>query len=150
MNSKLRCAAIALAGGALCSCAVGPDYKRPTVDAAPSYKETNDWKPSEPNEILSRGPWWTIFNDDALNTLEDQVNISNLNIKAAAAAFEESRQLVAQAKAGLWPSIAAVFGVARGASAPLAPRTSYSAGVSGSWDLDVWGGIRRNVESNRD
>jgi NodT family efflux transporter outer membrane factor (OMF) lipoprotein len=149
MKFNYRATTIALAGTALCSCAVGPDYHRPAFDTAPDYKEAADWKPSEPNDILSRGPWWKIFNDDALNALEDQVNISNENIKAAAAAFEQSRALVAQARAGLWPSIAAIFQAQRGAQAPLPSHTSYSAGLSGSWDIDIWGGIRRNVESNR-
>ena len=147
---KLRVTAIAFTGAMLCSCAVGPDYQRPALDAAPNYKEAADWKPSEPNDILSRGPWWKIYNDDALNTLEDQVNISNQNIKAAAAAFEQSRALVAQARAGLWPSISAFFQAQRGAQATLpVSHTSYSAGISGNWDVDIWGGIRRNVESNR-
>jgi NodT family efflux transporter outer membrane factor (OMF) lipoprotein len=148
-NLSFRAAAITLSGAALCSCAVGPDYHRPAFDTAPNYKEAADWKPSEPNDILSRGPWWTIFNDDALSALEDQVNISNENIKAAAAAFEQSRALVAQARAGLWPSIAGIFQAQRGAQPPLAARTTYSAGVSGNWDIDIWGGIRRTVESDR-
>src|SRR5208283_958113 len=52
------------------ACAVGPNYKRPKFDAAASYKEQNDWKPSEPSDTLSRGPWWRIFNDETLDELE--------------------------------------------------------------------------------
>ena len=59
------------------SCAVGPNYHRPKVDAAPDYKEAGDWKPSEPGDALSRGPWWEIFGDDALNQLEVRIDISN-------------------------------------------------------------------------
>jgi NodT family efflux transporter outer membrane factor (OMF) lipoprotein len=150
MKLNYRLVSAAFAGAALCSCAVGPDYHRPAFETTPSYKESADWKPTEPNDILSRGPWWKIYNDDALNSLEDQVNISNENIKAAAAAFEQSRALVAQARAGLWPSIAAFFQATRGNQLGLpASRNTYSAGVSGSWDLDIWGGIRRTVESDR-
>ena len=145
----LRAVAAAVASAVLCSCKVGPNYHRPAFETAPDYKESKDWKPSEPNDILSRGPWWTIYNDDVLNGLEDQVNISNENIKAAAAAFEQARALVAQARAGLWPSISAIFEVTRGAQPAFGQTTAYSAGVSGSWDLDVWGGIRRTVESDR-
>ena len=144
-----RLAILALSGAALSSCAVGPDYHRPAFDTTANYKEAADWKPSEPNDILARGPWWQIYNDDALNALEDQVNISNENIKAAAAAFEQARALVAQARAGLWPSIAAIFQVQRGAQGPLRAQTSYSAGLSGNWNIDIWGGIRRTVESDR-
>src|SRR5277367_6500842 len=89
------------------ACAVGPDYHRPKLDAAPDYKEAGDWKPSEPNDALSRGPWWEIFKDDALNQLESRVDISNENVKAAVAAFDQARALVAQARAGFWPSISA-------------------------------------------
>jgi len=49
------------------ACAVGPDYHRPAFDATPNYKEAGDWKPSEPNDTFSRGPWWEIYKDDALN-----------------------------------------------------------------------------------
>jgi len=89
------------------SCAVGPNYHRPKVDAAPDYKEAGDWKPSEPGDALSRGPWWEIFGDDALNQLEVRIAISNQNVKAAAAAFDQARALVAQARAGFWPTVSA-------------------------------------------
>jgi NodT family efflux transporter outer membrane factor (OMF) lipoprotein len=145
----LRAAAAAVASALLCSCKVGPDYHRPAFESAPDYKESKDWKPSEPNDILSRGPWWTIYNDEVLNGLEDQVNISNENIKAAAAAFDQARALVAQARAGLWPTISAIFQVNRGAQPGFPQSTGYSAGLSGSWDLDVWGSIRRTIESDR-
>ena len=69
----------------LTACAVGPDYRRPKLDAAPSYKEAGDWQPSAPNDALSRGPWWEIYGDEALNQLEVKVDISNENVKAAAA-----------------------------------------------------------------
>ncbi|MEP6548182.1 MAG: efflux transporter outer membrane subunit [Gammaproteobacteria bacterium] len=143
------------------ACAVGPDYHRPKMDAAPSYKEAGDWKPSEPNDAMSRGPWWEIYGDDALNQLEVKVDISNENVKAAAAAFDQSRALVAQARAGFWPTVGASAGVQRGGS-PLTTlnaagqpitttrsQTTYSAGVSGNWALDIWGQIRRSTESNR-
>jgi NodT family efflux transporter outer membrane factor (OMF) lipoprotein len=152
IKRSTRAAATALTAltvAALCSCAVGPNYHRPAFDSTPTYKEAADWKPSEPSDILSRGPWWTIFNDPALNALEDQVNISNQNIKAAAAAFEQSRALVAQARAGLWPTISAIFQGTRAAQPGLPQYTTYSAGLSGNWDIDVWGSIRRTIEGDR-
>src|SRR5215475_4772543 len=87
------------------ACAVGPNYKRPAFDTAAAYKEADGWKPSEPSDAIDRGAWWEIFHDDVLNSLEAQLNISNENIKAAAAAVEESRALVRQAQAGFWPQI---------------------------------------------
>jgi len=146
------------------SCAVGPDYHRPKIDAAADYKEAGDWKPSEPNDTLNRGPWWEIFNDDALNRLEVKIDISNENVKAAAAAFDQARALVAQARAGFWPTVSASVSRERGASgAPTTitngaglpvtttarSRITDSAGISANWDLDIWGKIRRTAESDR-
>jgi outer membrane protein TolC len=131
------------------SCAVGPDYHRPKLDAAPNYKEAGDWKPSEPNDALSKGPWWEIFNDDALNQLEVRIDISNENVKAAAAAFDQARALVAQARAGFWPTVGVSAGQQRGAVGTAPARTTTSAGISGNWALDIWGQIRRTVESDR-
>jgi NodT family efflux transporter outer membrane factor (OMF) lipoprotein len=143
---------------------VGPDYHRPKVDSVPEYKEAGDWKPSEPNDVLNRGPWWEIFKDDALNQLEVKIDISNENVKAAAAAFDQARALVAQARAGFWPTVSA--SVSRERSASGTPTTftnaagvpittnarspiTNSAGISANWDLDIWGKIRRTTESNR-
>jgi NodT family efflux transporter outer membrane factor (OMF) lipoprotein len=140
-------AASALAAG----CAVGPDYHRPQFDTAASFKESGDWQPSEPKDTLSRGPWWKIFNDDELDRLEAQIDISNQNVKAAEAAFEQARALVSQARAGFWPTIAATFSAQRGEQGVPATsaRTTYQTGVSGNWDVDIWGQIRRTVESDR-
>jgi NodT family efflux transporter outer membrane factor (OMF) lipoprotein len=164
MKHFLRGVCISVAGALAAGCAVGPDYHRPQFDTAGSYKESGDWKPSEPNDVLSRGPWWTIFNDDVLDGLEAQIDISNQNVKAAEAAFEQARALVSQARAGFWPTIAATFSAQRGEqgvpaltnngvslpnSSLSGARTTYGAGVSGNWDLDIWGQIRRTVESDR-
>jgi NodT family efflux transporter outer membrane factor (OMF) lipoprotein len=132
------------------ACAVGPDYHRPPFPTTDSYKELGDWKPSEPADALSRGDWWTIYKDDTLNELESRVNISNENIKAAAANFEQARALVAQARSGFWPTLSADFSPTRVKDPPGTPvRTEYSAGAAATWDLDVWGSIRRTVESDR-
>jgi len=160
MNSLLRGLCMAGASALAAACAVGPDYHRPQFDTTASYKESGDWKPSEPNDVLSRGPWWKIFNDDVLDGLEAQIDISNQTVKAAAAAFEQSRALVSQARAGFWPTIAANVGAQReGGSgittngAGIAGTTSrtqntVTAGVTANWDIDIWGRIRRNTESN--
>jgi NodT family efflux transporter outer membrane factor (OMF) lipoprotein len=145
-------------------CAVGPDYHRPAFDTTANFKEAADWKPSEPADAISRGPWWEIYNDDVLNGLEAQIDISNQNVKASEAAYEQSVAIVAQARAGFWPSIAASFSAQRGASGvPVETTnsaglpvfttghaaTTYSAGVSGNWQPDIWGKIRRTVESDK-
>jgi NodT family efflux transporter outer membrane factor (OMF) lipoprotein len=133
----------------LASCAVGPDYKRPAVDAAPAFKEENGWKPTEPADALSRGPWWLIFHDDVLSGLEDQIDISNQNVKSAAAAVEQARALVQEAQAGFWPTLTASIGRTRDRQGASPPHNVNSAGGSISWPLDIWGQVRRSVESNK-
>jgi NodT family efflux transporter outer membrane factor (OMF) lipoprotein len=133
----------------LASCAVGPDYQRPNFQTTENYKEQSDWKPTEPNDAMSRGPWWKIFKDDQLAVLEAKIQISNENVKAAAAAVDQARALVAQARAGFWPTIAASVGAQRGAIGTAPVHTTADATVSGNWTLDIWGQIRRTVESNR-
>ena len=160
MRNVSRALCVGMAAALATACAVGPDYHRPQFDTAANYKEAGDWKPSQPNDVLSRGPWWKIFNDDVLDGLESQIDISNQNVKAAEAAFEQSRALVSQARAGFWPTIAANLGLQRqgqpggttNAAGILTNTTrtgnTYTAGVSANWDIDIWGRIRRNTESN--
>ena len=152
----------------LSACAVGPNYKRPAITTSPAFKEAGDWKASEPSDALNRGPWWQIFNDDVLNQLEAQIEISNLNVKAAAASYAESLALLSQARAAFWPTISAtgsrtrtVTGAAGGTGVidPTDPtavaggagstRTLNSVGVRGSWTVDIWGELRRSAQSSR-
>ncbi len=145
-----RLSVAAAAGTLLGACAVGPDYHRPPFPTTGVYKELGEWKPSEPSDAFARGEWWTIYKDDALNELEARLNISNENIKVAAANFEQARGLVAQAQAGFWPTLSANFSAARGKSLPDTPvRNEFAAGAAANWDLDIWGAVRRTVESDR-
>jgi NodT family efflux transporter outer membrane factor (OMF) lipoprotein len=141
----------------LTACAVGPNYKRPAFDVAAAYKEQDGWKPSEPNDALDRGAWWQIYNDEVLNGLEAQINISNQNVLAAAASVEEARALVRQAQANFWPQVSlnasrtrTVEGTAPGVV--LGTNTTSTVtdlGISGNWEIDLWGRIRRTTESDR-
>jgi len=148
------------------ACAVGPDYKRPAFDAVPNYKEQENWKPSEPNDAINRGPWWDIYHDEELDQLEAKIDISNQNVKAAVAAYDQAQALVRQAQAGYWPTVAASATRLRGAGRSgggsgvttngittvtqgSSTVTSNSVGVSANWTLDIWGQIRRTVESDR-
>jgi NodT family efflux transporter outer membrane factor (OMF) lipoprotein len=149
MMHIVRGALVAASFALLTACAVGPNYKRPAFNATAAYKEQDGWKPSEPNDALDRGPWWEIFHDEVLSALEAQLNISNENVKAAAAAVEESRALVRQAQAGFWPSVAANASRTRTVTGDSNPVTVTSAGLSANWDIDLWGQIRRTTESDR-
>lgn len=133
----------------LSGCAIGPNYRRPAIEVSASYKEEKDWKPSEPNDAISRGVWWSIFIDPQLDQLESQIDISNQNVKAAAAAVEEAQALVQEAQAGFWPTLAANFGRQRSRTRLGDVQTTNSAGITGSWNIDIWGQIRRSTESNK-
>lgn len=143
----------------LAGCAVGPNYHRPAAEVPPTYKEVGDWKPAQPNDQQLAGNWWEIFQDPQLNALEAQVNVSNQNLKAAEAQYTQARALVRYYRADLFPTI----GVD-----PAATRNEYSkrrqpssATFNGanftdlqipfelSYQVDVWGRVRRNIESYR-
>jgi len=147
-------------------CAVGPDYVRPSAETPEAYKEIGNWKQAEPKDHLTRGTWWEIFNDPELNALEEQVNISNQNLAAAEAQFRQALALVDVARAAYFPTVTA------GASATRSLRSSnalgsttrsgtattssssghtfndYLAPLTASWAIDVWGRVRRQVESS--
>ena len=141
----------ALAGVCACvtACAVGPDYKRPPMAPTADFKEQTGWKPTEPADALSRGPWWRIFNDEVLNSLEDQIDISNQNVKSAAAAVEQARALVRVAQAAYWPTVGVSIGRTREREGATSPHNVNSAGGTVSWPLDIWGSVRRSVESSK-
>jgi NodT family efflux transporter outer membrane factor (OMF) lipoprotein len=147
----LRSMSLGLAMALTSACAVGPNYRRPEVEPVSAYKELDDWKPSSPADAIERGAWWKIFADDDLDELERQVDISNQNIKAAVAAYDQARAVIAQSQAGFWPTITATGARQRSNQVPggSTAKITDSAGVAASWDIDVWGQLRRTLESSR-
>ncbi|HLI12318.1 MAG TPA: efflux transporter outer membrane subunit [Alphaproteobacteria bacterium] len=158
----------ALAGTALlAACTVGPDYHRAPVIIPAAYKEQDGWKPSHPQDMVNRGPWWSIYDDPVLDGLERQVAISNQNLKASEAAYREARAVVQAARAGFFPVVSFNTSVQRlqrqgsssggfvssngtvtqGRSASSG-QTQFNLSPGATWDLDVWGRIRRTVESD--
>jgi len=145
--------AAAIAGTAFLSgCMVGPDYQRPPAIVPAAYKEQDGWKPSEPRDAINRGAWWSIYNDPVLDDLEKQIDISNQNLKASEAAYREARAVVQQAQSALFPTVALNASAQRSGtgagSSSARSKTLYSVALNGSWDIDVWGRIRRVVESD--
>jgi NodT family efflux transporter outer membrane factor (OMF) lipoprotein len=129
-------------------CAVGPKYVRPTVQIPAAYKETGDWKIANPQDGIIRGAWWKIFNDPRLDALEEQVNISNQNIAQAVAQYQEARAALQAARAGFFPTVSATGSYTR--SHGLSGTVSDNL-LSGdvSWEIDLWGKIRRTLEAGR-
>ncbi len=133
------------------ACSVGPDYERPDVSVPSAYKELpKDWKEASPRDDAKRGDWWKIFNDPLLNALEAQIDISNQNLKAAEAAYRAAIAQTAADSASFFPAFSLEGGGTRTYSkaAPKSNATKYTASVAGSWSLDLWGRIRRTVESD--
>ena len=98
----------------LAGCMVGPKYKQPAAAVPPAYKElpeTDQWKVAHPNAEALRSNWWEIFGDPQLNALEEQVTVSNQNLKMAEARFRQARATVRYYRAGEFPTIAISPGV---------------------------------------
>ncbi len=150
-------AALVTLGG----CAVGPDYHQPTVETPSTYKEAHDWIPATPADTFDRGEWWKLFNDPTLNTLASQVEVSNQNIAAAAAAYEQARMMVRTQRAALLPTVSLNGGVTRAGGAngvdnagatqngsnASAVRNNYKVNIGASWEPDIWGRLRRAAQS---
>jgi NodT family efflux transporter outer membrane factor (OMF) lipoprotein len=139
---------IAVALLALTGCAVGPDYRRPDTAVPAAFKEAQNWKPAEPRDEAPVGHWWEVYRDPLLNELAAQVALSNQNVIAAEAQYRQATALLGQARASFFPSISAGLSETRGrtqGNAQLLDNDRMS--LNASWEADVWGRIRRNVES---
>jgi NodT family efflux transporter outer membrane factor (OMF) lipoprotein len=158
----------------LSACAVGPNYVRPTVSTPAAFKEApsaqNGWVPSQPMDTIDRGAWWSVFNDPVLDGLERKVAVNNQNVAQALAAYDQSRALTSADAATLFPTATLTGsgqrsgngGGSSGGSTYVdsngnvvssggkaSATTRYNAAVGASWAPDVWGRIRRQVQSDR-
>jgi NodT family efflux transporter outer membrane factor (OMF) lipoprotein len=158
-------------------CAFGPDYRQPAVPVPAAYKELEGWKTATPRDGDDRGAWWAEFDDPLLDKLERQVEVSNQTLAANEAAFRQAQAIVEQTRASLYPTITINGSVRRSklggsAGSTRAPsntgqtptgtgttglssggfstdaQTFYQPSAGASWDLDVWGRIRRTIESD--
>ena len=151
---------LALAVLQLTGCTVGPKYHTPAVPAPPAYKEVGDWKPAQPNDQNLGGSWWTIFQDPQLDALEQQIDVGNQNLRAAEAQFRQARAALRYNRADYYPTATVGASATRQrTSSRRPPATSTFDGItyndfvmpfSVSYQVDVWGRIRKNVESYRE
>jgi NodT family efflux transporter outer membrane factor (OMF) lipoprotein len=153
----------------LSGCNVGPRYSRAPVDTPPAYKELDGWKLAQPQDTGLRGDWWELFGDWELNDLEKQVNVSNQNVAAAAAAFLVARAMVKEARSELFPTVTLDPGITwQRPSATLRNNSGGTGGTGGtgttqtstgtfatytlpfdaSYQVDLWGKIRNQVKAN--
>lgn len=154
-------------GLSLAACTVGPDYSPQSAPVATHYKELTGrlkgWKVASPSDTLERGDWWGVYHDARLGLLLRQVEISNQTVAAQAAAYEEARALIREAQSALFPTLNGNYNYNRTRTGPAAGgsgsasasagrtasySTTFTPQLNGSWDLDVWGRVRRQIEAN--
>src|SRR5438067_5732047 len=151
---------VALAVLQFVGCAVGPKYKTPVAPAPPAYKEIGNWKTAQPSDQELGGNWWEIFQDPQLNALEQQINVSNQNLKAAAAQYQESRAALRYVRADYYPTLTAFPSATRQQySNNRPPKSSTFDGltfndfvlpINLSYQVNAWGRVSKNVESYRE
>lgn len=154
----------------LTACAIGPDYKQaPSIEVGTHFKSQADYealstqRPSTAQyqaaanqawvqanaDDLSKGDWWLRFHDPQLNQLMNELNTSNLEIVQALARYDQARASLRSSQAGFFPTVA---GSAEGGKAGGDNQTTsstYKATASLSWELDLWGKIRRQVQASK-
>ncbi|WP_322032242.1 efflux transporter outer membrane subunit [Paraburkholderia sp. J76] len=150
-------AALLLAG-----CMVGPDYRRPQVAVPATWKELPGWTQAQPDAAQGpKGEWWTAFQDPLLDELEPLVEVSNQTVRQSYANYQEALAEVRVARASLFPTIGITGSLARersstGTLSSVSSITSTPNGArivnggtlegNASWDIDLWGQVRRQIE----
>ena len=143
----MRRSAAGILALALAACAVGPDYQRPEAAVSAAYKEAVGWKVAEPRDEASRGNWWEIFGDPKLSALIESIDMSNQNVLLAEARFRQAQALAAQSRAALFPTLDANASITRSRS-PTGVVGDRSVALNSSWEIDLWGRLRRALESS--
>jgi NodT family efflux transporter outer membrane factor (OMF) lipoprotein len=158
---------LGLAALLLASCTVGPKYAKPSVPSTPSYKEqppasfkeAGTWQPAKPGDDALRGNWWEIFSDPQLNSLEEQVDTANLSIKIQAERFLQSRAAVRFDRASRYPTIStspSIESLRLSGNRPnIVSNAPHATGdfvlpFDVSYEVDLWGRIRRTVSAARE
>ncbi len=144
----------------LSACTVGPDYVRPTVDVGTQFKSVEGWKVFDAQAQTTDTAWWEIYQDSVLSGLIVELNQSNLSVAQAQAQaqLQNALALVKQASSAQYPTLGVNADLIR-SDAPFttstggfgvnpSPQTRYGGNLNANWQLDLWGGIRRNIEAN--
>ena len=152
----------------LAGCTVGPKYVKPAVPTTSTYKEevpasfkgADQWQPARPADQTSRGNWWEIFGDPELNKLEEQIAGSNQTLKVAEARFREARAAIRFNRAAQFPAISTSPSASYVKSSDYSPNFPSKIQQSSkgdfvlpfdlSYELDLWGRVRRSVAAARE
>lgn len=136
---------------------VGPDYVKPTATSNPLFKEADGWKIAEPQDHQLPAQWWSVFQDETLNSLEAQVAVSNQNIQAYEARYRQAVALTKSYRAAYYPSVTGTASHTRNQPSANstnsingpAIRTTNNLSFTINWEADVWGHISRTVEAGQ-
>lgn len=143
---------------ALTACTLGPDYQRPQLQTPAQFKQIEGWTQAQPGDALARGSWWQLYGDAELNALVERLNVSNQNLAASEAQYRQARALVRGARAAFYPSLSSSAGATRSSQGSGTSSTdsstsgvskSYDLSLNATWELDIWGKLRRSLESSR-
>ncbi|AZY53776.1 efflux transporter outer membrane subunit [Bordetella avium] len=138
---------------ALAGCAVGPDYQRPEIDVGTAYKDDPQslpgWQPAQPADAAARGQWWRIYGDPVLDGLMTRLEAANQTIAQAEANYRQAQALVGVARSGFFPTVGANASVTRSSSSSGGVSNQYALSGNVSWEADLWGRLRRELESSR-
>jgi len=140
---------------------IGPDYTRPDTPAAAEFRHTQPttaaWKTAAPADTFSRGEWWKIFNDATLTQLESDALKANQDLRAAAARVEEAAAAAGLARSAFWPQVALDASATRAQASrtianqfPQSLANTVDVPLVASWEIDLFGRVRRLNESARD
>ena len=137
---------------------IGPDYKQPSNSIPVNYKavELGNWKKGRPLDNVPKGNWWEIFSDTNLNALESQALQANQQLKAAVARVDQARSTARVARSQLLPSLNLDPSYTRERYSPNAnpsfgniTANTFSTPLDLSYEVDLWGRVRRSFQSAR-
>lgn len=147
MKPIVKLSVFALASVVLSGCVLGPDYQRPDSSVPLEFRHTPGWKVAQPAELSSAVAWWSLYQDATLADLLKQLEASNQNLRAAEAAWREARALVGGSRSALYPQATGQVGTSRTGN-DQGVNKSNEVALGLSWQLDMWGQVRRQVEAS--
>jgi NodT family efflux transporter outer membrane factor (OMF) lipoprotein len=147
MKPIVKLCVFALASVVLSGCVLGPDYQRPDSSVPVEFRHTPGWKVAQPAELSSSVAWWSLYQDASLADLLKQLETSNQNLRAAEAAWREARALVGGSRSALYPNATGQVGTSRTGN-DQGVNKSNEVALGLSWQLDIWGQVRRQVEAS--
>lgn len=151
MKRTCRCAMLALGAGLMSACSIGPNYQRPEVAQPPAYRLDTGLL-----TVAADDDWWNSFNDPVLTAMVETALRNNYDARIASARIDEFRAQLMIARSGFYPQINATAAAGRQKGGTLngtafesfgGPRNSYEALLNASWEIDLWGRIRRQAEA---